>query len=47
MRWPMLVAGLHVRGELEGFSLGRGKSKGLVYDLDKGVGSEGMVKVCI
>lgn len=45
LRWPMLVAGLHIQGELEGFSLGKGKAKGLVYDINAGMGSEGMVRV--
>lgn len=46
LRWPMLVAGLHVKGELEGFSLGKGKPKGIVYDLKQvGMGSEGMVRM--
>lgn len=33
MAWPMMVAKLHVDGQLEGFSLGKGKKKGIVYDL--------------
>jgi hypothetical protein len=34
MAWPMMVAKLHVDGQLEGFSLGKGKKKGIVYDLN-------------
>ena len=43
----MLVAGLHVKGQLEGFSLGKGKVKGIVYDLGvgMGMGSEGVVRI--
>lgn len=47
LNWPMVVARLHVKGDLEGFSLGKGKKKGIVYDVSSGMGSEGVIELKI
>lgn len=46
LAWPMMVAKLHVKGQLEGFSLGSGKTKGIVYNLNE-ISHEGMIQAQI
>ena len=46
LKWPMMVASLHNKGQLEGFSLGKGKTKGIVYDVDA-INHEGMIHVAV